>query len=258
MLGVPKITVVTPSFNQAEFIDATLRSVHDQQYPNLEHIVMDGGSTDGSVEVIERYADRLAHWVSEKDEGQADAIVKGFKHATGDIYAWLNSDDLYQPDTLRKVAEFFDSNPDCRVVYGNSVWIDRKGHFLRRKAEHGFNRFIWMYDHNFIPQPSTFWRADLYHQVGGLDPTFDLAMDTDLWIRFAEVTKIYHSNQTWSAMRYYPEQKNVALRTRSDEEDRRIRSRYLPAQPDWKRRLKRMTARAMRIGWKLTTGRYGS
>lgn len=256
-MGVPKITVVTPSFNQAEFIDATLHSVHVQQYPNLEHIVIDGGSTDGSVEIIEKYADRLATWVSEPDQGQADGISKGFARATGDIYAWLNSDDLYEPYTLAEVADYFTNNPSSRVVYGDSLWVDRHGGPIRRKAEHGFNRFIWMYDHNFLPQPSTFWRADLYHEVGGVDSTFDLAIDTDLWIRFAQVSRIDHVRRTWSRMRFYPEQKNIALRARSDEEDRRIRNRYLPAQSDWQRKAKRLAARGMRIGWKLATGRYG-
>ena len=252
----PKITVVTPSYNQAQFLEATLCSIHDQEYPNLEHIVIDGGSTDGSVETIKRYADRLAYWVSEPDRGQTDALIKGFSRATGDIFAWLNSDDLFMPWTLWEVAEFFLKNPEARFVYGDALWIDIKGHVLKSKKEIPFSWFIWLYDHNYIPQPSSFWRRDLYEEVGGIDPRFDLAMDADLWIRFAKRTKPIHVRRIWSKMRLYPEQKNQRLRHISDREDEVIRSRYLEAEPVVLRKVKKMMAKGFRVGWKLATGCY--
>lgn len=254
----PRISVVTPSYNQGPLIEETLRSIHDPGYPNLEHIVIDGGSTDQSVEIIERYADKLAFWVSEPDGGQTHALRKGFEKATGDILCWLNSDDLYRPNTLFEVARTMEEKPEARFLYGDSMWVTLDGDVIRPKKEHGWNRFIWMYDHNFFPQPSTFWRRDLYEQVGGLDESFDLAMDGDLFIRFADVTKPIHVRSVWSHMRYYPEQKNVRLREQSNLEDVRIRARYLRDEPAVVRRAKRLTAKSMRVAWKLATGCYRS
>lgn len=256
-MEAPKITVVTPSFNQARFIEATLRSVLKQKYPNLEYIVVDGGSTDGSVEIIQRYSDQLAYWVSEPDRGQTDALIKGFARATGDILCYLCSDDLLEPWTLCEVADFFQKHPLAHAVYGDAVWIDVHGRPVRPKKEHPFNWFIWMYDHDFIPQPSTFWRRELYQRVGGLDPSFDLAMDADLFIRFAEVTSLLHSNRPWSRMRLYPEQKNQRFRARSDVEDAIIRRRYgIPNPRSWAQTPRRILAKGMRVGWKLALGCY--
>lgn len=252
----PKITVVTPSYNQARFLEATLRSVHNQGYPNLEHIVIDGGSTDASVEIIRKFEEHLAYWVSEPDRGQTDALIKGFSRATGEILAWLNSDDLYEPRTLWEVAEFFTRRPEVQFVYGDALWIDTQGKILKPKKEIPFNRFIWLYDYNYIPQPSAFWRRELYETVGGLDPRFDLAMDADLWIRFAERTRPVHVRRVWSRMRLYPEQKNQRLRAKSDEEDQVIRERYLGKEPFSCRRLKKAVAKGLRVGWKLVTGCY--
>jgi len=255
-MGWPKITIVTPSYNQARFLEATLRSIHDQGYPNLEHIVIDGGSTDGSVEILRRFEDKLAYWVSEPDRGQTDALIKGFSRATGEILAWLNSDDLYEPHTLWEVADFFSRHPEVQFVYGDALWIDTEGRVLKPKKEIAFSRFIWLYDHNYIPQPSAFWRRELYEAVGGLDPRFDLAMDADLWIRFAEKTKPVHVRRVWSRMRLYPEQKNQRLRAISDQEDEIIRNRYLPQEPLWLRRAKRFLAKGLRVSWKLVWGCY--
>lgn len=250
----PRITVVTPSYNQAQFLGDTLRSIIEQGYPNVEYIVMDGGSTDGSADVLRRYADKLAYWTSRPDGGQTEAIIEGFARATGEILCWLNSDDLHEPWTLHEVAEFFRSQPLARVVYGDARWIDGNGRPIRPKKEHPFNRFIWLYDHNFIPQPSTFFRRELYEEVGGLNPQFDLAMDGDLWIRFAEVATIHHMRRPWSQMRCYPAQKMQRLRTRGDGEDLAIRRRYLSDRRSWPR--KRLFAKGMRVAWKLVMGCY--
>ena len=253
----PRITVVTPSYNQARFIEATLLSVINQDYPNLEYIVIDGGSTDGSVEIIQRYADRLAYWASEPDHGQTDALLKGFARATGDILCYLCSDDLFERRTLHEVAEFFRVHPLVQAVYGDGVWIDVEGRPIRPKKEHPFSWFIWMYDHDYIPQPSTFWRRELYQKVGGLDPSFDLAMDADLFIRFAEVSPLRHVARTWSRMRFYPEQKNQRLRARSDFEDKLIRRRYgIATDSSWSQAAKRVLAKGMRVGWKFALGCY--
>src|SRR5215211_6231675 len=167
----PKISVVTPSFNQGRYIEATIKSVVEQGYPNLEYLIMDGGSTDGTVEIIEKYSDQLTYWVSEPDEGQTDALIKGFNLASGDILCWLCSDDLFEARTLQEVAEIFVKHPDWEVVYGDSFWIDADGRPIRFKREIPYYRFIWMYDHNYLPQPSTFWRRGIYEKVGCPDGT---------------------------------------------------------------------------------------
>ena len=256
-MNEPRISVVTPSFNQARFLERTLRSVFDQGYPNLQYIVVDGGSTDGSVDLIRKYEHRLHYWVSEPDAGQTDALVKGFERADGDIFCWLNSDDLFEPHTLGEVAEFFQSHLDARAVYGDAIWIDVDDNPMHAKREHPFNRFIWLNDYNYIPQPSTFWRRDLYEQVGGLDRRFNLAMDADLWIRFADVTRLHHVPRIWSRMRFYPEQKNQRLRGESNREDQVIRSRYMPPRSPWVTMQRKATAKGLRVGWKLLRGCYG-
>jgi hypothetical protein len=225
MSSLPKISLVTCSFQQARFLDATMRSVFDQAYPNLDYIVMDGGSKDGSADIIARHAHRLAYWVSQPDGGQTDALAQGFSRATGDIFGWLCSDDLLLPNALATVARFFAENPAAEAVYGDSLWIDADGRPIRAKRETGFDRFVFLHDHNYIPQPSMFWRRGLYEAVGGLDRSFNLAMDADLWDRFAQVTSIAHISSYLSCMRFYPEQKTRSLKPRGRKEDRLIRMR---------------------------------
>ena len=255
-MNYPKISVITPSFNQAYYLETTMKSVLDQGYPNLEYIVMDGGSTDGSRGILERYSDRLAYWVSEPDGGQTEALARGFGLATGEIMGWLCSDDLLEPNALFEVARTFVENPGWQVVYGDGQWIDAEGRPLREQKEIGFDRFVFMYDYNYLPQPSTFWRRGLYERVGGLDPSFDLAMDADLWARFAEHADIHHVPRPWSRMRRYPEQKNSKLRDESNVEDARIRARYLPDESTLTRRSKRVLAKGLRVARRLRRGAY--
>lgn len=225
---LPMISLVTCSFQQARFLDATMRSVVDQGYPHLEYVVIDGASKDGSVEIIASHADRLAYWVSEPDAGQTDALIKGFNRVSGDICGWLCSDDLLLPGALETVGKFFRDHPEVNALYGDSIWIDAEGHPIRVKREMGFDRFVFLHDHNYIPQPSMFWRRSLYAAVGGLDTRFNLAMDSDLWDRFASRTRIAHLPHYLSCMRFYPEQKTRSLRPRGREEDLLIRTRSSP------------------------------
>lgn len=252
----PKISVVVPCFNHADFIEQTLCSVLDQKYPNLELLVIDGGSTDGSVELIKKHKHHISYWVSEPDRGQTHALVKGFSKATGDIQCWLNSDDMHGKNTLFEVAAYFQAHPDVDAVYGDTIWIARDGGVIGVQREIPFNRFIWLYTRNYVPGMSMFWRRELYERAGGLNPEFNLSMDADLWIRFADAGKIKHVRRIWSRMRYYPEQKNLRLREKSDAEDLKIRRRYWEADyPSffWARRT---SAHSLRVVWKLLTGCY--
>lgn len=255
-----RVSLVVPSYNQAQYIGATLDSLVSQRGLSpgqLEIIVMDGGSTDGSVDIIRAYSRRLAYWASEPDPGQTFALRAGFERATGEVQGWLCSDDLLEPDTIREVVDLFDSCPSARFCYGDALWIDGAGEVIRRKKSLPFNWFIWKYDHNYILQPSAFWRRDLYQQVGGLDPRYDLAMDADLFARFAAVTQPVHVSRTWSRVRWYPQQKTRAQAARGMAEFREVCTRHGasfngPVQTAAATAL----AKSLRIGWKLMKGCY--
>jgi glycosyltransferase involved in cell wall biosynthesis len=250
-----QISIVTPSFNQGAFIEATLQSVLTQSYPAVEYLVMDGGSTDETPEILERYRPRIKYLRIGPDDGQTDAIANGFALASGDILGWLNSDDLYAPGALAEVAEFFMRHPAARFVFGDSLWVGRDGTPIKSKREIAFNRFVWLRTYNYIPQPSAFWRRELYEAAGGMDRSFDLAMDTDLFARFADITTLHHVPRVWSHMRRHPEQKNQVFRTKSDLEDDRIRRRYLKTSgARWI--LERALARAVRVAGRALAGAY--
>ncbi len=186
----PLVSIVTPSFNQAQFLEKTIQSVLSQSYRNIEYIVVDGGSTDGSREIIERYADRLRAWISEPDNGQSDAINRGFRLASGGILAWLNSDDTYLPDAVEQAVAYLNAHPETGLVYGHAYYVDATG---ARIAEYpsgitnhkGLRRGV-----NTIPQQSTFFRRKVWEMVGPLDPSLFYAMDYDLWVRISAVTPI--------------------------------------------------------------------
>lgn len=253
----PRISIVTCSYQQGTFLEATLRSVLEQGYPNLDYIIMDGGSRDGSAEIIERYADRLAYWVSAKDEGQTDALARGFDRATGDVMGWLCSDDLLLPGSLEQVGRYFATHPEVEVVYGDAVWIDERGQPIRAKKEMGFNRFVFLFDHNYLPQPSVFWRRSVYDRVGGLDRAFDLAMDSDLWERFSRATRIEHTPGYWSGLRRYAAQKTQALRPRGRQEDAMLRGRSVFGRTAFAHALLHPLARVNRVATRLAQGCYG-
>ncbi len=206
----PLISVVTPSFNQARFLDATIQSVLSQTYPNLEYILVDGGSTDGSLEIIKKYAHRLAWWTSEKDQGQTDAINKGLAHAKGSILAWLNSDDTYLPGAVASAVQSLQGDPRLGVVYGDANYIDDTGRVIGRfpAAQTDYRRLRQGYVH--IPQQAAFFRGDLWHAVGPLDPSYYFAMDYDLWVRIARQAQVKYVHQTWANFRLHEAGKTLA------------------------------------------------
>jgi glycosyltransferase involved in cell wall biosynthesis len=182
--SAPRVSVVVPSFNQGRFLRATLDSVLAQQYPHLELIVQDGGSTDESAAILKEYSGRLAHWESARDSGQAQAINLGFRHATGDILAYLNSDDLLLPGALAFVGDFFARNPDVDAVYGHRVVIDESGMEIGRwiLPEHKDEILKWA---DFVPQETLFWRRRIWERAGAsVDERFRFAVDWDLLLRF--------------------------------------------------------------------------
>jgi len=258
MQMLPKISVVVPSFNQAKYLDLTLRSILDQSYPNLELIVIDGGSTDDSPKIIRKYESHISFWCSEPDGGQTQGIIKGFSHATGEILCFLNSDDLFESGCLHEAGQYFIDHPDADAVYGDALWIDGEGNALRMQKEMPFIRFIFLHTYNYIPGMSMFWRRSIYDLAGGLNPAFQMAFDADLWMRISDHGKIKHVRRQWSRMRFYAEQKTHRLSDLTIREDMLVRSRY------WKNLkmpatyyLRRKLAISIRIVWKLLTGCYG-
>ncbi|MFD0864096.1 glycosyltransferase family 2 protein [Sungkyunkwania multivorans] len=202
----PKISVVTPNYNQADFIGETIKSVLSQDYPNLEYIVIDGGSDDGSVSEIKKYEDSLAYWVSEKDNGMYDAINKGFAKATGDIMCWINSDDVLWEGALHYVAKVFSENRGVQWLQGYPSVIDEAGALLYQRDPVGskFHFLIGIHkkDYSFIQQESTFWSRSLWEQAGGqLNTNCKLAADFDLWMRFFEHETLYCTRKQLAAFR---------------------------------------------------------
>jgi len=177
----PLVSVVTPSYNQARFLEETIQSVLAQGYENLEYIIIDGGSTDGSLEIIRRYSNQLTWWVSEPDRGQTDAINKGFARARGEILAWLNSDDQYLPNAVSQASAYLQSHPEAGMVYGDADLVDQDGEFIGRFPARQIDYRDLRRGSVHIPQQASFFRADLWRQVGPLDPSFYFAMDYDLW-----------------------------------------------------------------------------
>lgn len=202
-----KISIITPSYNQADYIEETIQSVLNQGYHDLEYIIIDGGSNDGSKEIIKKYDQQLAYWVSEPDQGQTDAINKGFRKATGDIVAWLNSDDIYPEGTLHHVAKAFHEKPEANLIYGDVMNFSSEG------KEHVFSNPLFdpitFISKVAIHQPSVFWKRQLFDEIGMLDESFYYLMDYDLWMRIFYSYPTHKINQTLSRFRIHSEAKTA-------------------------------------------------
>lgn len=250
---------MVPSLNQANYLETTLLSILNQNYPDLELIVIDGGSTDESPQIIRKYAKQIEFWSSEPDGGQTQGLIKGFARATGEIQCFLNSDDLFEPGVLLEVGRYFLKHPEVDAVYGDAQWVDFAGKPIRPQKEIPFNRFIFLYTYNYIPGMSMFWRRTIYDQAGGLNPVFQLAFDADLWMRISDCGgRIRHVARQWSRMRRYPDQKTIRMREVAVGEDMLVRTRYWRGQAmPSTYALRRKIALSMRVVWKLFTGCYG-
>jgi Glycosyl transferase family 2 len=215
----PKITVVTPSFNQGQFIEETIRSVLYQGYPNLEYFIIDGGSIDNTVEILKKYESKISYWVSEKDKGQTHAINKGFERATGSIYAYLNSDDVYMPYTLKLIAEIFTKFNEVQWLTGYKTHLNANYVFSPDvNATYLFDRKFFRKGLHILPilgwnqQPSTFWTSQLHKKSGNqFNELIDGNMDINLWIRFSEHERLFFLSALLAAMRKHPEQKSQKI-----------------------------------------------
>ncbi len=230
-----KISIVTPCYNAAATIEETIRSVLDQDGVDLEYIVCDGGSTDGTAEIIRRYAPRLAWWVSERDRGQVDALNKGFRHATGDVCGFVNGDDALVPGALKKVCAAFSENADVQMVQGKVEWIDLHGHALGthfgdiQTLENALDIYrVWWGGRQWV-QPEVFYRRALQSRVGDFDERYHLAFDYDFWVRcFRAGAKVVRIPETLVRFRRHDGQKSVDA-ARANEEIRAIAAEHLDA-----------------------------
>jgi len=209
MIEFPRVSIVTPSYNQAAFIEQTLCSVLNQDYPNLEYLVVDGGSDDGSVEIIQKYADRLAWWVSEPDRGQAEAINKGFARASGEIVGWVNSDDIYLPNCVTSAVAALQANPELVMVFGDMVALDGDGTVINilRSADWGLDELMCF---EILNQPAVFMRRNALEQAGFLETRFHYMLDHHLWLRVAQLGAVAYVPEVWAAARYHAGAKNIA------------------------------------------------
>jgi glycosyltransferase involved in cell wall biosynthesis len=223
----PRISIVTPTYNYGHFLERTLKSVIGQGYPHLEHIIQDGGSTDDTLELVEKYRHRIKHFESRPDHGQAHAINLGFRHATGEIMAYLNSDDVLLPGTLSYVANYFSRHANIDVIYGHRLIIDESDMVIGEwcMPAHDRETLRWT---DFVPQETVFWRRRIWDKVGGaLDESFQFAMDWDLLLRFQAAGAVFRRLPRYlAAFRVHARQKTTAQISRlGDEEIARLRLR---------------------------------
>lgn len=227
MMTLPKITIVTPSYNQGQYLEETIESILDQQYPNLEYIIVDGCSNDCSLSVIRRYEKHLSFWVSEKDRGQTHAINKGFKIATGEIVNWINSDDLLEPGALQCLADNMHRNNEAGVYYGDYRAIDSKSEtiYARRVGHHTSSGLYW--GRQLSSQPAVFFRRELLDKYGFLDETHHFCMDIEYWVRLAKNGVKFHQIKTpLGVTRVHGDAKTTNLQHVLHDEHKQLLRRY--------------------------------
>lgn len=251
-----KISIVTPSYNQAEFLEETILSVLNQRYANLEYIVVDGGSDDGSKEILERYASRLAWWVSEPDRGQVEAINKGMARATGEICAFLNSDDLYLPGALALVADYFERHPDCQWLCGDTIFFGEghpTHHFRTTLPRRPVDGLTWQFH---APQPGMFWRRS--DQPLRFDPTLNYCFDHDLYLRLLlKGISCHYLEHPLAAYRLHAASKTVSETDRFAQEFDLLARRYRD-QLGWSDRRRVDAVSALRLAWEMAVAQSGT
>lgn len=228
---LPRFSIITPSLNQARFIRQTIESVLSQDYPDIEYIVMDGGSTDSTVEILHEYSGRL-QWISEKDEGQADAINKGIQRATGELIGFINSDDYLLPGALRIAAERLLEAPERQWLTGDYVIIDQQGHPIQpfttsyKRLYRKLSSPAVLAFTNYIAQPSTFWKREVHNEIGYLDKSLCYTFDYDFWMRLMQICRPYCVEIPLSAFRIHPASKGGSKYESQFREELEVLQRY--------------------------------
>lgn len=226
----PKITIITPSYNQAAYLERTILSVLNQNYPNLEYMVIDGGSTDGSVEIIKKYEKWLAYWVSEKDHGQVDAINKGLRRATGEWIGFQNSDDVYAPYAFDTVAQTAAQHPQSSIIYGHLLIIDKNDNIIEQLKTVPYSLMAQVVEGMQIHNQSWFFKKELVEKVGVFDERYRFAFDYEVVTRYTFSAQTYpvQAQNLWGALRKHEDTKTSNIAHIGKEEHRQIKQSYLP------------------------------
>jgi len=224
-----KISVITPSYNQGQFLEETIRSVLNQNYPNLEYIIIDGGSTDNSVEIIKKYEKNLSYWISENDKGQSHAFNKGFEKSSGEIIGWINSDDIYYPGAINEAVEIFSKHPEIDIIFSNYYFIDEIGEIIRMRKEipYDFNIYLWTKG-CYHANVAGFFRRKCFEKFGVLREDLQFGMDYELYLRFGlNGCKFLHSKSFWGAYRFHGLSKSISSYEKQKEDGEKIFKEYL-------------------------------
>ena len=230
----PRITIVTPSYNQGLFLQRTVESILSQNYPNLEYFIVDGGSTDNSVDIIREYEGKIDWWVSENDDGQSEAINKGFSKATGELLCWVNSDDVLLPYALERVARAYKEKFDVDIITGNIIYIDRSDLIVRCIKVPRMRWFFYRFGVGYFAAPAVFFKKELFEKVGKLDVNLHLSMDIDVWHKFRlEEVNIFHVKEYLGGFRVHAHSKTGDFRQKEPKafenpETTFIRTQYIP------------------------------
>jgi len=219
--ALPLVSIVTPSYNQARFLEQTIQSVLCQTYPNIEYAIVDGNSTDGSLKIIQKYKKQLAWFVSEKDRGQAEAINKGFKRVKGEFIAWLNSDDLFLPGAVEAAVRILSEYPNAAFVHGDVLAVDADGRVLNKIGYKDWGLSDLM-KFRIIGQPAVFMRKSMLEKAGFLDPSYHLLLDHQLWLRLGQWGEMLYIREPWSMARFHENAKNIAQAAQFGDEAKRI------------------------------------
>jgi glycosyltransferase involved in cell wall biosynthesis len=224
MLNRLKISIITPSLNQGQFIEDTILSVLNQKYDNFEHIIIDGGSTDNTINILKKYNHLI--WVSEKDSGQSNAINKGFKLATGDIIAWLNSDDYYEENIFEEVQNYFQKTENCFFLYGDITFVNENKAVINKVSGNNLSYKNIIKNPDIVRQPSSFWRRSLLNEIGYLDEKLDLVMDLDFFLRIGQKHEFYYLNRNLSFFRAYNENKTSSQKRKQYNEIKNVLKKH--------------------------------
>jgi len=257
MAEYPRVSIVTPSYNQGAYLEQTILSVVQQDYSDIEYVIVDGASNDNSLEIIRKYNDRIHWWVSEPDRGQAEAINKGMAHAGGGILGWINSDDTYLPGTIQEVVSVFDQYPEIGLVFADVFSIDEKSEIFNR-MRYGLYTLEDLMCFRMIGQTSVFFRRTVWEKSGGLDLSYHYLLDHQLWLKMAAYTQVKYIPHVWSLARYHEKAKNKAYPLAFGEEAFRLVN-WMQAQPElvkiFTRRKAKIMAGAHRLnGYYLSEG----
>lgn len=259
---LPTVTIVTPSLNQGRYLETMLRSVIHQRYPKVEHIIMDGGSTDDSVEILRRLAGHLAYWTTEPDGGQSAAIEDGLRRSTGEIQMYLNADDILLPGAVWHVVRYFEAHPECDALVGNNLEIDAAGNVLARRWATVPKYEALLHFGCTFAQPSVFWRRRVWEELGGFDMSLNFSFDMEFFLRMSRRHRIRGTSRFLSAVRQHPASKTSTIWSVCVEENNQIRAREgADTVPTWMRHLvyekwrlwRAFSTRIRDISWRITS-----